>query len=80
VVLCRCGGVPAVVSGEEKVGELPGGEVKPAAGLVWFGVGWRKGLDESRGGGGHGGLQWRARMRAGRAGVVWATAASTQGR
>jgi len=22
--------------------------VKPAAGLVWFGVGWRKGLDENR--------------------------------
>ena len=55
MVLCRCGGVPAVVSGEEKVGELPGAEVKPAAGLVWFRVGWRKGLDESRGGGGHGG-------------------------
>ena len=55
MVLCRCGGVPAVVSGEEKVGELPGGEVKPAAGLIWFRVGWRKGLDESRGGGGHGG-------------------------
>ena len=50
-VLCRCGGVPAVMSGGEKVGELPGGEVKPAAGLIWFGVGRRKGLDQSRGSG-----------------------------
>ena len=46
---------PAVVSGGERVGELLGGEVKPAAGLIWFRVGWRKGLDESRGGGAHGG-------------------------
>ena len=66
-------GAPAVVSGGERVGELPGGEVKPAAGLVWFGVGWRKGLDESRDGGDHGGRRCRsfrpgeARRRRGRA-------------
>ena len=51
VVASGGGSAPAVVSGGEGVGELPRGEVKPAAGLIWFGVGRRKGLDQSRGSG-----------------------------
>ena len=44
-------GAPVREQGRGGVGELPGGEVKPAARLIWFGVGRRRGFRGSRGGG-----------------------------